>query len=45
MTKSIGATYTIEEYENDPILDLTALVVCEDDEPPKYESDSSRSHI
>jgi hypothetical protein len=45
VTNSMSATYTTEEYESEALLDMTALVVCEDDEPPKYYSESGISYV
>jgi hypothetical protein len=40
VTDSFTATYSPEEYEEEPILSFNALLVCEDDPAPKYDNDS-----
>ena len=39
MSDDFGATFTVYEYENEPLIQVPALVVCEDDDAPVYETD------
>jgi hypothetical protein len=43
VTKSVSLGLTAEEYQSDPLIDLTVLMVCEDDNPPEYDTDSGNT--
>ena len=45
MSDDFGATFTIDEYENEPLIQVPALVVCEDDDAPAYETESGSFKI
>ena len=45
MSDDFGATFTIDEYENEPLIQVPALVVCEDDNPPAYETESGIFYV
>jgi hypothetical protein len=40
VSDDFGATFTLDEYEHEPLIQVPALVVCEDDDAPAYETEA-----
>jgi len=40
VTDDFGATFSLSEYDDEPLIQFPALVVCEDDKAPAYETES-----
>jgi len=45
VSDDFGATFTVYEYENEALIQVPALVVCEDDDAPAYETESGISKV
>ena len=40
VTDDFTATFTLTEYDDEPLIQVPALVVCEDEQAPAYEAES-----